>query len=116
MSQIDDLRDEYIAAVSNLFGAVSRNAAFQNDPALKAAAMAAQVASGGVEKFSLLELGTLAPADEKGIATELQSAEVELARAVETFLGKTISMADKEISAAARALADAKTRFDSHRS
>ena len=115
MSQLDDLRDEYLHAVSQLFNESVRDHAFQVDEAFKAAAIAAQHTLGKIEMWFSYDTSKLNPKEQALIADELHKAETEFKVAVETFLGKAISIDNDEITSAAQRVAEIKRRFDKHR-
>ena len=115
MSPLDDLRSEYLHAVSELFNESTRDRAFEVDEAFKGAAIAAQYTLGKIEMWLLLDASKLDPKAHAHIAGELRKAEAEFKDAVETFLGKTISRDDDQITSAAQRVAELKRRFDKPR-
>jgi hypothetical protein len=115
VSQLDDLRDEYLYAVSELFTECTHDHAFEIDEAFKNAAIAAQYTLGKVEIRSSLDDSKLSPEQQALSADEFRKIEGEFKAAVETLLGKASSMDNDQIISAAQRVAEIKRRFDKNR-
>ena len=86
MTQETSARENFHAAIANLFDQATRDPAFKNGSPLHKAAIAAQIALGKVEQRLDALRSTENASDKRIISDELQKAETELNNAAIEFL------------------------------
>jgi hypothetical protein len=111
MSQVDDVRGEYLDSISFLFDAAIHHPPFEQNQACKETAMEAQLALGAVEILTMLDQSNYSQEDKKGVAGKLREAEAALASAVEKFLAKAGSSDNRDIVQAAGRVASKQEAF-----